>query len=133
MKKILTSGYADYNRRRYARFFFDAPLEATLGGVRVRVLDFGRTGAGIEHHEPLPNGRTAVLDLVAEGVRVRVPARVVRCRLARRAASGSLEYRSGIRFGQEGGGAVLAALERLVSAHRQELRFVPVHAGTNQA
>lgn len=123
MNDALLIDRAHDDRRRYARFFFESPIDATLGGHPVRIADFGRTGAGLEHEVPFTTGREAVLDVNLAGVRVRVTARVVRCRLARRTAAGDLVYRSGVWFGREGSVAVLEALTSLVTLELNERRF----------
>lgn len=108
----------DQVRRRFARLFFDASLEATLGGHPVRLEDFGRTGAGIEHAMPFSTGREATLECRIGGVAVRVQAQIVRCRLARRGTNGVLVYRSGLRFVDDRNETVLQAVAELLMERR---------------
>ena len=133
MTRRTTSDRLEDNRRRFARLFLEMPATASLGGHRVRLIDFCRTGAGLEHDEPFVTGRETIFETQLAGVNVRVSARVARCRVARRTASGSLIYRSGLVFGAEGRKTVMEALTLLVEDQRDELRFVANHFSARRA
>ena len=80
--------------RQQDRFLAVEPLNATLDGLEVSVLNVSVAGAQIQHAQPLRIGTTALLHADYRGVTGSVPVRVVWSHLAQ--TPDGLLYRSGV-------------------------------------
>ncbi|HVR44700.1 MAG TPA: hypothetical protein VMS56_14800 [Thermoanaerobaculia bacterium] len=81
---------------------FDTPIEATLGGSQVHLVELGYDRACLEHEIALAPGKRSWLSFRAGGDVYRLAAEVIRCRVNRDQSllDGRLHYRTELYFGE---------------------------------
>lgn len=90
-------------KRRVHRVALDAPVPASVAGLRVHLLDLSTTGGRIEHDAPLAVRRHLTLRFDQGGQSYALSCEIVRCRLQRSVARpGTVAYSSGLRFTDSG-------------------------------
>ncbi len=85
-------------KRRIQRLNLDRPIEASLSGLRVMLLDISTAGARVEHSFPMKASRQVKLDFLHDGATISLQCDIVRCRLQKSGLNGAIVYQSGLRF-----------------------------------
>jgi hypothetical protein len=107
---------SDQEKRRLQRLELGPPpVEATLSGLVVSLLDLSTQGARIEHSFPMKAGQRGQLDFSWNGLDLSLQCEVVRTRLQKSTIRGGvIVYNTGLRFTDPAEGS-RAQLRQLVA------------------
>ena len=83
-------------KRNAERLPLQEPLDATAGGVPVKIVELSAIGCRIEHREKLPIGGTTTLRFLWKSRPVEAKGKLARTQL--RSTGGALVYESGLKF-----------------------------------
>lgn len=83
-------------KRNAERLPLDEPLDATAGGVAVKIVELSAIGCRIEHRVKLPIGGGTTLRFAWRGTTIDVLAKISRTQL--RSTGGTMMFESGLKF-----------------------------------